>query len=76
MAEASRQLQQQQEVAEAHTQQQQQEAAAAADPDILGQEMLRKYIAFAKDFCNPKLANADYDKISQASIACPAQAPL
>lgn len=41
--------------------------AAAADPDILSQEMLRKYVTFAKENCHPKLANADYEKISQAS---------
>ena len=59
-------------VAEAAKQpaEEQQEAAAAADPDILSQEMLRKYITFAKDNCFPKLANADYEKISQASVLC------
>lgn len=49
---------------------QQQEPAAAVDPDILSQEMLRKYITFAKDNCFPKLANADYEKISQARMLC------
>ncbi|KAL0055666.1 hypothetical protein WJX82_002980 [Trebouxia sp. C0006] len=45
------------------------EAAAqektAPDPSMLSQEMLRKYITFAKQNCHPKLANADYEKISQ-----------
>jgi DNA replicative helicase MCM subunit Mcm2 (Cdc46/Mcm family) len=49
--------------------QQAEEAAAqeeaAPDPSMLSQEMLRKYITFAKQNCHPKLANADYEKISQ-----------
>lgn len=44
------------------------EEAATADPDILSQETLRKYVTFAKENCHPKLANADYEKISQASV--------
>ena len=47
------------------------EAAAqeqeAPDPNMLSQETLRKYITFAKQTCHPKLANADYEKISQVS---------
>ncbi|CAL8466756.1 g6292 [Coccomyxa elongata] len=35
------------------------------DPDIIEQETLRKYIAYAKQNCHPKLQNADYDKIAQ-----------
>jgi DNA replication licensing factor MCM2 len=38
---------------------------AALDPDIIPQDVLRKYIAYAKANCHPKLQNADYDKISQ-----------
>ena len=38
----------------------------ALDADIIPQETLRKYIAYAKANCRPKLQNADYDKISQA----------
>lgn len=45
-----------------------QEEAAPADPDILSQETLRKYVTFAKENCHPKLANADHEKISQASL--------
>ena len=48
------------------------EAAAqeetAPDPSMLSQEMLRKYITFAKQNCHPNLANADYEKISQVSL--------
>ena len=48
------------------------EAAAqeetAPDPSMLSQEMLRKYITFAKQNCHPKLANADYEKISQVGL--------
>ena len=40
------------------------EAAAAVDADILPQEMLRKYVTYAKQTCCPKLQNADYDKIA------------
>ncbi len=50
------------------------EAAAqeetAPDPSMLSQEMLRKYITFAKQNCHPKLANADYEKISQVGLPC------
>ncbi|EIE26454.1 MCM-domain-containing protein, partial [Coccomyxa subellipsoidea C-169] len=35
------------------------------DPDIIEQETLKKYIAYAKQNCHPKLQNADYDKIAQ-----------
>lgn len=38
-----------------------------ADPDVLSQETLRKYITFAKEHCHPKLANADQGKISQVN---------
>lgn len=34
------------------------------DPDILSQNMLRKYITFAKQNCRPKLHAGDYDKIA------------
>ena len=35
---------------------------------MLSQEMLRKYITFAKQNCHPKLANADYEKIIQVWV--------
>lgn len=34
------------------------------DPDILSQDMLRKYITFAKQTCKPRLQTGDYDKIA------------
>lgn len=37
----------------------------SSDPDLLSQELLRKYITFAKQTCKPKLQAADYDKIAQ-----------
>lgn len=37
----------------------------SSDPDILSQELLRKYITFAKQTCQPKLQAADYDKVAQ-----------
>lgn len=40
------------------------EPPAHADPDILPQETLRKYITYGKQHCKPKLQNADYDKIA------------
>ncbi|KAK9806187.1 hypothetical protein WJX72_004703 [[Myrmecia] bisecta] len=40
------------------------EYQAVDDPDLLSQDMLRKYITYAKQFCRPKLQNADYDKIA------------
>ena len=53
----------------------------APDPDMLSQEMLCKYITFAKQNCRPQLANADYEKISQVfllshnlmRVVCPQQ---
>lgn len=39
--------------------------SASGDPDILPQQMLRKYITYAKQMCKPKLQAADYDKIAQ-----------
>lgn len=38
-----------------------------ADPDILPQALLRKYITYAKQTCRPKLQAADYDKVAQVS---------
>ena len=37
------------------------------DPTMLSQDMLRKYITFAKQNCHPRLANANVEKISQVS---------
>ena len=37
-----------------------------ADPDILPQEQLRKYITYAKQTCRPRLQQGDYEKIAQA----------
>ena len=37
-------------------------------PGVLSQEMLRKYITYAKQSCHPKLQSADYDKIAQVSL--------
>lgn len=39
-------------------------AAATLDPSCLTQDMLRKYITYAKLNCKPRLQNADYDKIA------------
>ena len=39
-------------------------ATQALDPDILPQELLRKYVTYAKQNCKPGLQNADYDKIA------------
>ena len=41
--------------------------AAAVDPDVLPQELLRKYITYAKMTCRPRLQMADYDKVAQVS---------
>ena len=43
------------------------EVQEVADPSMLSQEMLRKYITFAKQNCHPRLANADHEKIKEAS---------
>ena len=39
------------------------------DPTMLSQDMLRKYITFAKQNCHPRLANANVEKISQVSCS-------
>lgn len=39
--------------------------AEPQDPDILSQDLLRKYITYAKANCKPKLQHADYEKITQ-----------
>lgn len=33
------------------------------DPDVLPQDLLRKYITYAKQHCRPVLQQADYDRI-------------
>ena len=48
--------------------------ASEQDPDIIEQETLKKYIAYAKQNCHPKLQNADYDKIAQVLILSPTNA--
>ncbi len=45
----------------------QEAAATAEDKDLVPQEMLRKYVTYAKQTCRPKLQNADYDKIARVS---------
>lgn len=40
----------------------------APDPDRLSQDMLRKYISFAKQTCHPKLAGVDEGKIGQVCL--------
>lgn len=35
------------------------------DPDIISQDMLRKYITYAKQTCRPKLGATGYDKLAQ-----------
>ena len=40
------------------------------EPDMLSQDMLRKYITYAKANRRPKLQNADYEKITQVSRRC------
>lgn len=44
------------------------EPEPALDADIIPQATLRKYIAYAKQNCHPKLQNADYDKIAQVHM--------
>lgn len=44
-------------------------AAAAAfagetPPETISQDLLRKYITYAKDNCRPRLSSADYDKLA------------
>ena len=51
-----------------HSEESQQPATAATDPDVLPQEMLRKYVTYAKQTCRPRLQNADYDKIATVSL--------
>ncbi|GFR50357.1 hypothetical protein Agub_g12567 [Astrephomene gubernaculifera] len=43
--------------------QQHEEASNPVDPDVLPQELLRKYVTYAKQHCRPTLQQADYDRI-------------
>ena len=38
--------------------------SAVDDPDVLPQDMLRKYITFAKQTCRPRLQSGDFEKIA------------
>lgn len=40
------------------------------EPGVLSQQMLRKYITYAKQTCRPKLQTADYDKVAQVRRFC------
>lgn len=40
-------------------------ASTSGTAGMLSQQMLRKYITYAKQTCRPKLQSADYDKIAQ-----------
>ncbi|KAL4424005.1 hypothetical protein ABPG75_001306 [Micractinium tetrahymenae] len=40
-------------------------STSGSDPSMLSQQMLRKYITYAKQTCRPKLQMADYDKVAQ-----------
>mmetsp|Transcript_21527 Transcript_21527/g.59641 ORF Transcript_21527/g.59641 Transcript_21527/m.59641 type:complete len:901 (+) Transcript_21527:61-2763(+) len=39
-----------------------------SDPDMLRQDLLRKYLTYAKQHCRPQLQQADYDKIQRVYI--------
>lgn len=45
-----------------------QKSTNTLDKDILPQDLLRKYVTYAKQNCRPKLQNADYDKIATVSF--------
>lgn len=45
-------------------QEDQENKAPEDDPDVIPQELLKKYITFAKQTCRPKLHQGDYDKIA------------
>lgn len=40
-------------------------STSGGEPGMLSQQMLRKYITYAKQTCRPKLQTADYDKVAQ-----------
>lgn len=42
--------------------------ASASSGGMLSQEMLRKYITYAKQTCRPRLQTADYDKVARVSL--------
>ncbi|KAL6761861.1 minichromosome maintenance protein 2 [Haematococcus lacustris] len=39
--------------------------APESDPDVLPQDLLRKYLTYAKQHCQPQLQQADYDRIQK-----------
>lgn len=43
-------------------------ANPAADPDVLPQDLLRKYLTYAKQHCRPQLQQADYDRIQRVGV--------
>eukprot|EP00983_Pelagomonas_calceolata_P124500 1161112-Pelagomonas_calceolata.AAC.11 len=40
-----------------------------SDPDMLRQDLLRKYLTYAKQHCRPQLQQADYDKIQRVGAS-------
>ena len=41
--------------------------AGGPPPKTISQDLLRKYITYAKDNCRPRLSSADYDKLATVS---------
>lgn len=46
------------------------------DPDVLPQDLLRKYVTYAKQHCRPTLQEADYDRILRLYAALRQEAAL
>ncbi|GIL82869.1 hypothetical protein Vretimale_8368 [Volvox reticuliferus] len=65
-----------QEAREAGIQQPEEETPIPTDPDILPQDLLRKYVTYAKQNCRPTLQEADYDRILRLYAALRQEAAL
>ncbi|PNW80981.1 hypothetical protein CHLRE_07g338000v5 [Chlamydomonas reinhardtii] len=65
-----------QEAREAGTLAEAPETSNPVDPDVLPQELLRKYITYAKQHCRPQLQQADYDRILRLYAALRQEAAL
>ena len=50
--------------------------AGGPAPKTISQELLRKYITYAKDNCRPRLSSADYDKLATVRTPDPMSSHL
>ncbi|KAG2490802.1 hypothetical protein HYH03_010724 [Edaphochlamys debaryana] len=64
------------EAADAGVPEQEPEQAVPVDEDVLPQDLLRKYVTYAKQHCRPTLQQADYDRILRLYAALRQEAAI